>query len=124
MIFIIIADLSVHDVSNFVEEVSKSSIEAIHLVSSELGEHVEKYFQKEKNKKGRMWLVLGMLQCWQSELCKEDESPKKVLARILVAVDKKWRLVENDHESHFGKLAQKIDIQGMLMQCKSQICKL
>ena len=112
--------MSVHNVSNFVEEVSKCPIDAIHLVSSELGEHVEKYFQKEKDKKGRMWLVLGMLHCWQSVLDEEDESPKKVLARILVAVDKKWR-EKNKNESNFGKLAQKIDMQGMLIQCKPQI---
>ena len=107
-------DLSAQDVAKVVDEVSKYPIEAIHLVSKELGQHVEKYFHEHKDKdKGRMWLVLGMLHCWQSVLDKEDESPKKVLARILVAVDKKWR---ERNEPNFGKLAQRIDLQGMLIQ--------
>ena len=101
--------MSAQDIYKVVEEVSKYPIEAIHLVSKEL--NVEDYFNKHKDKdKGQTWLVLGMLHCWQSELDKEDESPKKVLARILVAADKKWR---ERNEPNFGKLAQRIDMQGV-----------
>ena len=104
--------MSPQDVHRVVEEVHNYPIEAIQLFSKKL--NVEEFFLGYKDKeKNQMWLVLGMLQKWQSDLDKEDESPKKVLARILVAADK---ILKERDEPNFGKLAQRIDIQGMYVK--------
>ena len=74
---------------------------------------MEDYFNKHKLE-GKMWLVTGMLVEWQRHLDKKDESPKKILARHLVAVDVEWK---KQKEPDFGRLAQKIDMQGMTNIC-------
>ena len=113
-------DLSPYDVAKVVEEVSKYPIRAVGLLAEELA--VTEYFDKHKETHSKMWLLFGMMNEWQSQLNKEDESPKKVLARHLVTLDRKWvksnaqdiPLDSKDHgeEPKFIKLARKIDMQG------------
>ena len=109
----LLIDLSLSDVTKVVEEIIKYPTQAVELLAQELG--VEGYF-KEQQKQGQkgMWLLLAMMNEWQKHLNEEDESPKKVLARHLVAVDGKYKelTAKKTPKIDFIKLARKIDMQG------------
>lgn len=103
------------DVCNVVKEVIKYPLEAIHLFSSIL--NVEDVFTKnvqavsEIDEHDKHWLVSHLIYKWQSQIDKKDESPKKVLARLLVECDKKWQ-EKQIKGPQFCKLALKVDMQG------------
>ena len=66
-----------------------------------------------------IWLVLRMLVEWE-EKRRDDEPPKKVLAKTLLELESQWKKVESEElvdyicykKPNFIKLARKIDIQG------------
>ena len=84
---------------------SKHTPKALELLSEKL--KVNQYYKKHKSR-STTWLLFGMLCKWQACLNTEDESPKKVLARHLVACEKEWE----DDDDFFSRLAIKIDLQG------------
>ena len=97
-------------------EITEYPWEAVCMFATEL--QVKTYLVEPK--KRNIWLVLGMLMEWDGQRSKGDESPKKVLAGILMKLEEKYKQ-EKKHEVSaderkpgFKKLARKLDIQGIV----------
>ena len=97
-------------------ELSKYPWEALCMLARKL--QVKMYLDEQTER--NLWLVLGMLMEWDGQRRKVDESPKKVLAGIMMELAEIWKAERKqvkDKRSEllqpdFKKLARKLDLQG------------